>query len=51
MTVMATDAYGSSAPVNAELNVEKGGVGALAWWLPLLLLASAGRRLAMRPRG
>jgi cytochrome c553 len=51
MTVVATDAYGSSAPVNAELNVEKGGVGALAWWLPLLLLASAGRRLAMRPRG
>ncbi|HQR19735.1 MAG TPA: S8 family serine peptidase [Burkholderiaceae bacterium] len=37
MSVMATDAYGSSAPMNVTLDVESGGIGAAPWWLAFLL--------------
>jgi Putative Ig domain len=50
MTVMATDAYGSSSPVNVALNVEKGGIGAMPWWLVALLVVPVARRYSARPR-
>jgi len=51
MSVMATDAYGSSSPATVALNVEKGGAGSLPWGLvALLLTVPIARRYSARPR-
>jgi hypothetical protein len=51
MSVMATDAYGSSSPATVALNVEKGGAGSLPWGLvALLLTVPVARRYSARPR-
>jgi serine protease len=51
MSVMATDAYGSSSPATVALNVEKGGAGLLPGWLvALLLTVPVARRYSARAR-
>ncbi len=54
VTIMPTDTYGNGTPVNFTISVAKdpnakdGGIGALPWWLALLLLVPAVRRVSGR---